>query len=313
MPSIAFITCESKPLLTPDDQHLASTLGWMGWSVIPTPWTGDVDWANFDLILVRSAWDYHLRADEFRAWINDLRSRSCLFNSPELLLWNIHKRYLLDLRNKGVRIPPTVLATKGSAQSLKEILRVNGWNKAVIKPAISATAYQTWITTIESGANDQGRFEGQLNGADILVQQFLPEISAVGELSMIYFAGEFSHAVIKRAKHGDFRVQSDFGGTAERVDVSAEVAGAGKHIVRCAPRDSLYARVDGVMIEGEFVLMELELIEPCLFFGSSVGSVATMASKIDALYKGKGFSFDADITSNIIDLPKRFRNDQEII
>lgn len=289
MTHIALATCEKKPSLTEDDELLSKAVREMGWHVSVHPWSAEVDWLRYDVVLIRSAWDYHLRAGEFAAWIKSLQSAGVLLLNPaDLLLWNINKSYLIRLQKKGVKIPPTVVVAASSQVALADILSSNNWQKAVVKPAVSATAHETWITTSSHTQLDQERFEAQLRSGDVLVQKFLEEIPASGEISLIYFNGVFSHAVLKRAKAGDFRVQSDFGGSSEKFEPSPVVIADGRRILDAAPQLPVYARVDGAMVDGAFTLMELELIEPFLFFTTAPNSVHLFASALaDAVASGK--------------------------
>lgn len=197
-----------------------------------------VDWSAFDAIVIRSAWDYHKRIEEFRAWVDRLDAAGAsLWNPPALLRWNTHKRYLIDLAARGANVVPTLLIPRSS--------------RVVIKPAVSATAYRTEVLE----PFDQ----------DMLVQPFIEEVTTCGEWSMIFFDGAFSHAVIKRARTGDFRVQHDFGGSWESAQPEPSLVEQAHDILRMIDEPWLYARVDCVVRDGRLLLMELEMTEPSLF------------------------------------------------
>jgi hypothetical protein len=239
--SIALVTWAGLPNLSEDDRLLQEEMRRRGIEARAAVWDDpSVDWASFDEVILRSTWDYHKRVDEFRAWV----AGKSLWNRAEVVLRNLHKSYLLELENTV----PTVLVEAGRP------VRVP-WRRVVIKPAVSATAWRTELID----AKDAGVYD-----VDVLVQPYMPEIEN-GEWSLIFFGGEFSHAVLKRPKQGDFRVQSDFGGSATPTTPSARLVEQAAEMVK---PEWLYARVDGIDSGGRFLLMELELTEPALFFGA---------------------------------------------
>lgn len=275
---IAFITYAAQPAITADDLFLATALRSRGYDVEGIPW-GESDMSAFDAVVIRSPWDYHLNPDTFTKWLDGI-AVPC-FNAPAVMKWNIHKSYLLELEKRGVAIPPTELVRVDQRRVLAQVMAERGWDKVVVKPAISATAHNTWVANRNTAGLQSGRFKEQLRSTDLLVQGFVDEITTEGELSLMYFGGKFSHAVIKRAKPGDYRVQNNFGGTTISVEPETSVIAEGQRILGKVRGRVLYARVDGVMIDGRFHLMELELIEPVLFFGMHNNAAETFASCLD--------------------------------
>jgi hypothetical protein len=249
---IALVTCARLPRLTKDDRLLAEALRELDAETQAVIWDDpSVNWTSFDAIVVRSTWDYHLRIDDFLAWLDRLEAcRARVWNPVPVLRWNANKSYLHDLDVPRV---PTVFVPRGGDTGVA--MRTHGWLRAVVKPAVSATAFETHV--VESGG---------LATRDVLVQPFVDEVVSEGEWSLLFFGGQYSHAVLKRVREGDFRVQSDFGGTAEVSDPRQELVAQAARVISAAP-PALYARVDGVVIAGVFTLMELELIEPVLFLG----------------------------------------------
>jgi hypothetical protein len=156
-----------------------------------------------------------------------------------------------------------------------------GWTKAVVKPRISATAQRTHLIALDDADSVQELFNELRSGPGVMVQKFMDSIVSEGEWSLIFFDGQFSHEVLKTPKAGDFRVQSDFGGIEQLDDPAAHVLQAATRIVQTV-EPTLYARVDGVVDDGQFRLMELELIEPALFLASHPGAPARFADAIAA-------------------------------
>jgi glutathione synthase/RimK-type ligase-like ATP-grasp enzyme len=261
--------------LSVDDRLLADALRAEGAEALPAVWDDpDTAWQSFDAVVVRSTWDYHKRIGEFRAWIDRLDNLGVnLLNPAAVLRRNIHKQYLRELFEKGVRVVPTVLFDRLERELVIEEMKRHRWERAVIKPAVSATAYRTAV--VESGSEVAlPDIEGE-----VLLQPFVDEILADGEWSLVFIDGGFTHAVRKRARAGDFRVQNDFGGSIEpAVPPTRLIDDAGKLLEGAG--DLLYARVDGVERDGHLLLMELELTEPALFFASAPTSAAAMARAV---------------------------------
>lgn len=275
-PRIAFVTCSIKPDFAPDDLEIAHALNLRGVQVQAIPWDSDfTDWKSFDAVVLRSCWNYHLHPQNFLSWLDNMQTNQVnLLNPVNTVRWNIHKKYLADLDRQGVRLPPTLWLTHGTTVNLKEKLQQQGWSKAVVKPAISATAHNTFVVSIEDVAQHQFIINQLLDQSDFLIQQFVPEIEQ-GEYSLMFFHKKFSHAVIKKPKAGDFRVQDDFGGSYSSTKPSDELIKQTASILTYIQEPLLYARVDGVLVNGQFLVMELELIEPVLFFNYAPHAVQT--------------------------------------
>ena len=264
MPRIALATSSKYPNLTDDDHLLLAPLSKRNIEAQPTIWNEHRDWPRYDAVIIRSCWDYHLQPKNFLQWIADLETAHIpIFNSAPIVRWNSDKTYLRDLEAKGIAVVPTFWPEPAHQLSLSEKLHELAWPKAVVKPRISATAYRTQLVTANSAAFAQLLFDDLCAGPGVMLQKFMDAITE-GEWSLMFFAGTFSHAVLKKPKTGDFRVQNDFGGTAQLADPTSHVLSSATRAVE-AVEPTLYARVDGVVDEGIFRLMELELIEPAVF------------------------------------------------
>ncbi|MGH9591851.1 MAG: ATP-grasp domain-containing protein, partial [Bryobacteraceae bacterium] len=261
---IAFVTCRELPGITADDQLAAAQISIRGHGVEPAVWDDPaVPWSDFALLVLRSCWDYHLHAAEFLAWIAMLaRNQVRLWNPPPLVLWNAEKTYLRDLAGRGVQIVPTVFLAREEAADLRGTLNREEWERAVVKPAISASAHETFVVAQQEAASSQEELNRLLRTGGVLIQKFMPEISSAGEWSLMFFNGAFSHAVLKKPKSGDFRTQSELGATAKRCEPPAGLVSQAEATLAAAGTSSLYARVDGIYLDDRFQLLELELIEP---------------------------------------------------
>lgn len=278
---LALATSSKHPQLTADDRLLFDPLSRHGLQAHPAIWNDpDQDWSRFAAVLIRSCWDYHLQPERFFAWIAQLESAKIpILNPAPLLCWNINKSYLRDLDTKGVPIVPTFWPDESSPIAMKEQLHELGWRKAVVKPRISATAYRTQLVTPENATAAQPLFDELHRGPGVMLQKFMDSITAEGEWSLIFFAAKFSHAILKVPQPGDFRVQNDFGGTAHLADPPSHVLASATRAVH-AVDPSVYARVDGVVNDSQFRLMELELIEPMLFLAEHPEAPSRFADAI---------------------------------
>ncbi|HEY4324465.1 MAG TPA: hypothetical protein VGN20_10780 [Mucilaginibacter sp.] len=264
---ICFVTDSKKKDLTADDYAAAACLEAAAITVAAACWDdGNVNWESFDAIIIRSTWNYYLKIDEFNHWLDRLAGLGCLVLNPvSVIRLNQDKKYLLYLSAAGKNIPALKYVPQNSCADISGILKENNWAQAVIKPAVSGGAYNTWVTSQSTAAADGARLNDLLKTGGYLIQKFIEEITE-GELSLIFFNKVFSHAVLKKPKTGDFRVQKDHGGTVEDFYPSDKTIAEAAAFLLDIQEPLLYARVDGVIINDAFYLMELELIEPALFF-----------------------------------------------
>jgi glutathione synthase/RimK-type ligase-like ATP-grasp enzyme len=264
--TVIFATCRHKPGLTPSDELVAAHLRARHIMVTVAPWDSIAPAHLGDAVVcLRSTWDYHTRVDEFRAWIAALgEHRVTVINPVETLLWNMDKEYLGWLEARGISIPETRWIAPRSSDDVHALLREAGWERAVLKPRVSATAYGTHLVGAGTVLHDDQLSALGTSGA--LLQAFVPEIQSGGEMSLVFIDGSFSHAVRKQPSPGDFRVQREFGGTATPTTATGALRDFGSRVLAAIPVPWTYARVDVVDTHRGPVLMELELIEPDLFF-----------------------------------------------
>ncbi|WEN15994.1 hypothetical protein PY254_04795 [Rhodanobacter sp. AS-Z3] len=279
---LAFATSAELASIQRDDAHLASMLEQHGITPVSCIWNDPtVDWSAFDAVLIRTIWDYYKLSGAFIDWLDQLDQLGIpTINDSRVLRWNSDKSYLLDLDEQGVAIIPTALAT---ADELAAALASMPDQHVVIKPTISGGAWHT----VRGHVGDPAFTEAVTHlprDIDYLLQPFVPEIVSAGEWSLLYFGGKFSHAVIKRPATGDYRVQSEYGGSIEPAQPSAAtLAAAGKALAAVAALghgELAYARVDGVISAGQFLIMELELIEPFLFLAEQPRSAERFAQQL---------------------------------
>ena len=278
---IALATCTGFAELKADDELLLAALRERGFAAEPAVWDEEgLEWGRFDLCLVRSTWDYEDKHREFLEWARRVERETALWNPAETIVWNSDKRYLEELARRGVPTVPTAWVEPGSGIVLEELLAERGWDEAVVKPAVDLGARN--LRRARAGAAD-GALEAVLRRGEAMVQPFLPSLEEDGELSLVFIAGELTHAVRKRPAAGDFRVQSSWGGTVRReepAEPERELATQALADLRPQP---LYARVDLVRdLAGDPALIELELIEPNLSLRENPTAVDALAAAVAA-------------------------------
>jgi glutathione synthase/RimK-type ligase-like ATP-grasp enzyme len=214
--------------------------------------------SGFDAAVIGTTWDYWDRAAEFVRTLERLEAQIPLFNASKTVRWNIQKTYLRDLAGRGARLIPTLWLDRVDEAAARAAFDQLDSQELVFKRQIGA------------GAHGQHKLKRGEPVPDMphamMVQPFLPMIQKEGELSFLFIGGEFSHALVKTAKEGDYRIQSSYGGTNRKINPSTEDLAAARAIMEAVEEPLLYARVDMLRGEdGRLYLMELEVIEPYLY------------------------------------------------
>ena len=283
MPACAFLTTDDLDAFVTYDAEAVAPLAAIGWTVEDVPWRAPADWDAYDAVVIRSPWDYQDAPDDFLAVLETIdRSSARLENPMAVVRWNLRKTYLRDLTDVGVPVVPTLWAESGlTAEVLADAVRQ--WGAVVTKPIVSANADGTFRLDVEA---DWSEALSALADRPSLVQPFVPAVVAEGEHSVFAFGGAVSHAILKTPAAGDFRVQEEHGGRIRGVEPEPALLAITRRALAAVPHDAplLYARVDAVRVaNGDFAVMELELIEPSLYFPFAQGSAALFAAALDAL------------------------------
>ena len=261
------------------DEHLHEPLEDRGWEVTPVPWRSDADWNSFEAVIIRSPWDYHHHHESFVTVLKDIEASDAeLFNSLDLIKWNIDKTYLEDLADRGISTVPTRYSENFTAGDLKFHFKHFDTEELIIKPRIGAGSASTYrVDYSETGTELEEQLAERFGKSPLMVQPFQTEVIKTGEYSLIYFCGDFSHGLLKRPKEGDFRVQEEFGGHLKRIYPDGPMTAFGRRVLQTLSRAPLYARVDFIEQGGAFRLMEFELIEPSLYFNLAPERAETFA------------------------------------
>ena len=306
MTRIALVTCAALPDLHDDDAPLVPALAARGIDALPAVWDdAGVDWAGFDLVVLRSTWDYAQRRDEFVDWCRRVDAVSTLCNSFRTARWNSDKHYLRDLEEAGAPIVPTMwLEPERHFSSRALHTRFPASGEFVIKPAISAGSIDTGrYTAMDADSRGLAISHARrllADGRTVMVQRYLTSVDVVGERAHVFVAGEYSHSVLKGAMldgpdvgvEGVYREErmSAIAASGREVEFSTRVIAAARRLltrnldgVDVVPEPFLYARVDVVTDDADApVLMELELVEPSLFTALGDGALERFADAIAA-------------------------------
>ena len=263
---IALLSCQRWPDVLEKERAFATEFP-KSFNVEVVVWDDpSINWANYNYLIFRTIWDYFEYPNEFATWLDVLKKQNIKTLNPlSIIERNQHKFYLQDLQNQGIDIIPTVFISKNTGLDLS-FMKSNNWTQAVIKPAVSGGSYLTQLFSQNDIANIEAEYASFALENDLLVQPFMSEIQETGELSLLFFQGKYSHAIVKKPKSGDFRVQSQFGGQYQAFEPDATLLATAQNVIDTFGSDLLYARVDGILKNGQFLLMELELIEPDLYF-----------------------------------------------
>jgi len=250
-----------------DDRLLGETLAARGLTFRRVAWDDPtLDLNRFRCAVFRTTWDYFERFHEFRDWFERNASATRWFNPLETVRWNLDKHYLHDLERRGATIVPTAYLESGDEVTLAEALESNGWREAIVKPCISGGAWQTYRVRPENAVEIDRLIAPIRSDQAFLVQPFVPSIQTEGEITIVGIRGQATHAVRKRAKAGDFRVQDDHGGTVHQHDATPEEVAFAERVFAACDECPLYGRVDLVRLDdGSLAVMELELVEPELW------------------------------------------------
>jgi glutathione synthase/RimK-type ligase-like ATP-grasp enzyme len=233
-----------------------------GHRVIAAPWNGPfTPFRESTAVVIRSCWDYPATPDRYREWLGRL-DPARTFNHPDLIVWNISKAHVLDLAQRGARIPRTV-ETAAEPGAVADALRALGIADGVIKPLIGASGVGVERVARGQEADALARAADETRLDRILVQEFVQGIES-GEQAGVFFDGVFSHGLRRTAPPGEFRINTRYGGRMQTMLVAPDILEQMRAVLRLLPECPLYCRVDGVVRGREFVVMEVEVNEPSL-------------------------------------------------
>jgi hypothetical protein len=276
---VAIATCQTPPEPDPDEALLLGALRGAGLDASVLAWDDEGAQAAFaeqDLVVLRSTWNYHQHVDAFVAWTARIGAATRVLNPPGIVAWNAKKTYLAELEGRGIDIVPTEFVLRGAERDVISVFAERGWDQVVIKPVVSGGSFRTERFSREALPAAQVFLDGLVADRDAMVQEWMSSVQTYGERSLVWIDGEITHAIRKTPR---------FAGGVEQVSGAVPIAVderafAGRALAPFAS-ELLYARVDMVRDADDVLrIMELELIEPSLFFEQSKGALARFVAAI---------------------------------
>jgi glutathione synthase/RimK-type ligase-like ATP-grasp enzyme len=278
----AFLTTKNLEDFFIYDDLVKPYLTELGWQTTDVSWHDqNVDYNLYDVVVVRSTWDYQAFAESFMQTLTDINSTKTRLENPlALMQWNVSKSYLRDLQNKGVSILPTLWFDSFDSKAIQEAFSHFSSSEIIIKPLVSANADYTYRLTEEDFLFKQQRIKAELGEREIMVQAFEKTILDKGEYSLFYFDGDYSHTINKFPAEGDFRVQEEHGGQLCSIEPTNAMQTLAQETLQALPYDALYARIDMLDTKDGLAIIEVELIEPSLYFNMDDESPKRFAQAI---------------------------------
>ncbi|WP_395339730.1 ATP-grasp domain-containing protein [Ningiella sp. W23] len=286
MPRCAFLSTDNLEDFFVYDDLVKPFLRRLGWAVEDVSWKNKyVDYNQYELVVVRSTWDYQQSPDAFLACLERIHfSKASLENSLALMRWNLSKAYLKDLAQENVQILDTLWYSSYRSQDIQAAFRHFQAQQLIIKPLVSANADDTFLFTLPELSVLDEALQHLFKNRPFMVQAFEASILKDGEYSLFYFSGQFSHAIRKMPASGDFRVQEEHGGQLESLSPSKAMFELAEKTLQAMPADALYARIDMLNTKMGMAIIEVELIEPSLYFNMDIESAKRFAQAIHQKY-----------------------------
>lgn len=284
MKKCAFLSMDSLTGWGSYDHLLYEPFRKLGWNAEHVPWRRyGVDWNDYDAVIIRSTWDYQDDSELFLQTLEKINNSSAhLENNLELVKWNLSKTYLKNMQSKEVLIVPTLFDNELTGEKLKKYFDELDSHTIIIKPVISASAQNTFKISKQTEDGNAEILKRNFKKREFLVQPFMKNIVEEGEYSVFFFGDVYSHTILKTPKQNDFRVQEEHGGILKLVKPEEKMIRLATEIRALIKPDPLYSRIDFVRTDNDmFALMELELIEPSLYFNMDSSSPERFAKVFD--------------------------------
>jgi glutathione synthase/RimK-type ligase-like ATP-grasp enzyme len=287
MKKCAFLTLDERGDYVIDDEHLVNPLAELGWQVSTVSWRQtEIPWTEFDAVIIRSTWDYWDDVPAFLDVLEQIDRETQLANSLEIARWNLEKTYLADLERKGIGIVPTIWPGEVRLDSFQSFSEQLACDALVIKPVIGANGDKAFRVSPTDAAKRREMISACFNDRQALVQRFMPKILTEGEFSLFFFEGVFSHAILKTPANSEFRCQEEHGGDIQPVVPEPLLLKRAQQALDVLPETLLYARVDFVRDDkNDFLVMELELIEPSMYLRTNPDAPMRFARAIDGRFR----------------------------
>ncbi len=278
----AYLTMEEIGNFVADSDLSIAPMADLGWEVEMLPWRRDVDWNDYDLVYICTPWDYQHDVEAFLGVLEAIeRSSARLVNSLDLVRWNLEKTYLRELEMRGADIVPSIFFDRFDAGRIAACFGAHNTGRIVVKPVVGANSDHIFVLTEPLPDDVVEDLEQTYECRPFFVQPFIDSVQSEGEYSLFFFGGDYSHAILKRPRPGDFRTQEEHGADILRIDAPAALIATARSVLGVVNPQPVYVRADFVRDTGvRFRLMELELIEPSLYFRTDPGSASRFAKAL---------------------------------
>lgn len=259
---VGIATCHRLPEPDVDQERLLAALANAGITATMAAWDDPaVDWRRFELVVIRSTWNYIQYLEAFLAWADRGAAATRLYNPAPVVRWNCHKSYLRDLEREGIMVVPTAWLDRGASGSLAAIMDERGWDQVVIKPQVGAGSFKTERFDRSQLAHGEAFLAALVQQREVMVQPYLRSVEGYGERSLIWIDGELTHAIRKSPRLGDAPEQ-----VSEAMPIADDERRLAEGLMATRGPGLLYGRVDLARDDGGVCrVMELELVEPSLF------------------------------------------------
>lgn len=271
-----------------DDRHAYEPMARIGWEVQAVPWTQTaIPWSRFDLVVIRSTWDYPPRVEQFLRALEQIDRETVLANPIETVRWNLSKKYLEQLRAAGVGIVDTQWGRGLDERKLHRMAESCGAGEMVIKPTVGANGEDAFRFTLDGLDRDADRLLPVFSDREFMIQPFMSHVLSEGEFSLFFFNGAYSHAILKTPAGDEFRSQEEHGAAVRKIEPEPRLLQRGQKAVDTVSPTPLYARVDFVRDESgdDFSVMEMELIEPSMYLRMDPQAPMRFARAIDQWFR----------------------------
>lgn len=282
MKKCVFLTLDEPGDYVIDDEYAIEPLGALGWQVSELSWRQTrYAWSEFDLVIIRSTWDYWNDVPAFLDTLEDIDRCTLLANRLDLVKWNLAKTYMLDLQKKGIGIVPTLFANALEADFSASYQNRLGTDEIVVKPVVGANGDDAYRVSKSDTPERPASIAARFHNRDCMIQPFMPGILNEGEYSLFFFAGQYSHAILKIPAASEFRSQEERGAEIRPVKPQEKLLKRARQAMDTLSPSPLYARIDFVRFDDDFLVMELELIEPSLYLRMDPSAPGRFAESID--------------------------------
>lgn len=283
MKKCAFLTLDETGDHVIDDEHAIEPLNELGWQVSTIPWRqSNRPWSDFDAVIIRSTWDYPHDVSTFVQTLDRINRETKLANRLDLVRWNLSKTYLRDLEVKGIGIVPTLWSDSLQVSSFKDFQGKLGTADIVVKPVVGANGEDAFRVSPGDPSERLERIAARFQNRGFMVQPFMRSIVQEGEYSLFFFNGKYSHAILKVPAKSEFRSQEEHGAEIHPVIPQEKLLLRARQVLDSLTPSPLYARIDFVRNDADdFLVMELELIEPSLYLRTDPQAPGRFAAAID--------------------------------